>query len=54
MDYKEDLVLCLRIKNGKFGVRDTRDSVVEYYTSEKLDKIKVECGIRIFGSSKNG
>lgn len=41
-------------KDGKFGVKDSRDGVIEYYISEELDSIKAESGCRVFGSRKDG
>ena len=41
-------------KDGKFGVKDSRDGVIEYYTADELDKIKADSGCRVFGSRKDG
>ena len=38
----------------KFGVLDTKDDIVEYYTKEELIKITEEYGIKILGFSKYG
>lgn len=41
-------------KDGKFGVKDSRDGVVEFYTVDELNSIKKNYGVRILGSHKNG
>ena len=29
-------------KDNRFGVKDSRDGVIEYYTADELDSIKAE------------
>lgn len=36
-------------KDYKFGVKDTRDNVVEYYTADELNRFKEDLGIKVFG-----
>lgn len=45
--------ICEKV-GDKFGVKDTRDGVVEYYTSEELNSIKKTSGLKLFGSYKSG
>lgn len=40
-------------KNGKYGVKDTKDGVVEYYTADELHEIKQSLKCSILGSLKN-